>query len=119
MAMTVEEFIEHHGVKGMHWGVRKSRTTRPPSAESRKVSELRKRKPSQLSNKQLQTVNARLNLERNFKQMNPSTVAKGHSAIKGFLAGVGTVTTLYATINSPAGKAAIAAGEKFLKKKVA
>lgn len=27
MTMTVDEFLEHHGIKGMHWGVRQDRSS--------------------------------------------------------------------------------------------
>lgn len=113
---AVKEFIEHVGVKGMHWGVRKDRgSVRPSSSESKKVSELRKRKPHQLTNKQLKLVNERLNLEQNFKRMNPGPAKAGKEIAAGILGTIGLGVTAYNVVHSPAGKAAIAAGKKFLR----
>src|SRR6478736_9227517 len=116
--MELEEFFEHHGVKGMHWGIRNKRsrvtTAHPQSSDSKKVAELRKRKPHQLSNKQLQSVNARLNMEQNFSKMNPSKVQRGHDRVKAYLAIATTATTLFGLSQSPAGKHAIAAGKKYV-----
>lgn len=57
-----------------------------------------------------------MQLEQNFSRMNPSKVAKGHAAVKGILAAAGTAATAYALVHSPAGKAAIANGKKFMEK---
>lgn len=112
----VKDFIEHHGVKGMRWGVRRSKAAIKRSAESKRVSELRARPKQSLTNKQLRIVNERLNLEQQFSRLNPTTVAIGHNAVRNTLAIVGTAATLYNIVNSPAGKAAVAAGKKFIGK---
>src|SRR4249919_1383395 len=115
--MELETFFEHHGIKGMRWGVRndRSRVTKlPQSAESKKVSDLRKRKPHQLTNKQLQSVNARLNMEQNFSKLNPTKIQKGHNHVKGILAAATTITTLYGLSQSPLGKKFISAGKTYL-----
>lgn len=108
--------IEHHGVKGMHWGVRSARTPRKQSSESKKVSELIKKKPHELTNKQLKTINERKNLEQNFTRLNPSTVKKGLLAAGAILSTATLAANFYNIMNGPAGKAAIAAGKKFMTK---
>jgi len=118
MNKTVEEFIiEHHGVKGMRWGVRtggKGRAPRKETGDYKKTVPLRNRKSSELTNKQLKTVNERLNLEQNYSRLNPTKVAKGKAAAAGILATATMAVTAYNLYNSPAGKAAIAAGKKML-----
>lgn len=101
----VENFIEHFGIKGMRWGVRRSRVK--TSSDFRKTAPLRRRKPKQLTNKQLRDVNARLNLEQNFRRMNPSTVQKGHSAAKNIIALSGTAVALASLAQTPWGRAGL------------
>lgn len=120
--MQTEEFLEHFGVKGQRWGVRGSRSsskpsskkTPPQSSDSKKISSLRQRKPSQLSNKQLRSVNDRMNMEQNFSKLNPTKVQKGHNRVKEILAIATTATALYGISQSPAGKKSIALGKKYL-----
>jgi len=74
---TVEDFLQHFGVKGMKWGNRMS-FKRPvkesPSADAAKAMALRDRakrsKPKALSNKELQEAINRMNLEQQFKRLN-------------------------------------------------
>lgn len=74
--MTVEEYFAHYGVLGMKWGRRKSEgNSAVPSAQSDdhiNVASLRKKKLSQLSNAEIKAVTERLNLEKKFKEVNPS-----------------------------------------------
>jgi hypothetical protein len=114
---TVEEFLEHFGVAGMHWGVRKSRggkVTRQ-SVDSKRAKELKARPVGSLSNKQLKDVNERLNLETNYKRLNPSTIAKGRKAATEITATVGAVTALAALATNPAAQRAVGRGISFLK----
>lgn len=107
------DFLEHYGVKGMKWGVRNEK--RPNhSGDFKSTKKLRNRNPHELTNRQLKTINERINLEQNYRRLNPSTVSKGHSAVKGILGGLTTAASLYSLIQSPAGKAAIAAGKTFI-----
>ena len=113
---TVEEFLEHFGVAGMHWGVRKSRggkVTRQ-SVDSKRAKELKARPVGSLSNKQLKDVNERLNLETNYKRLNPGTVARGRKAATEITATVGAVTALAALATNPAAQAAIKRGASFV-----
>lgn len=112
---VVDRFIEHHGVKGMRWGVRtKGRKPRRESTDFKKTVPLRNRKTHELSNKQIKTVNERINLETNYKRLNPNKVQKGKAAAAGLLATATMAATAYNLMNSPAGKAAIASGKKML-----
>lgn len=103
----------------MKWGVRKKRGT--PQRQTKDYKEtvpLRRRDVSTLTNKQLQTVNNRLNLEQNYARMNPKAIKRGTLAVAGVLATAKVGVDVYNTINSPAGKAAIAAGKKAIELKM-
>jgi hypothetical protein len=115
---VVDRFIEHHGVKGMRWGVRGGKgKPRRESTDYKKTVPLRNRKTHELSNKQIKTVNERINLEGNYRRLNPTKVEKGKFFAKSLLATATTAATVYTLANSPAGKAAIASGKKLLEKK--
>jgi hypothetical protein len=108
--------IEHYGVKGMKWGVRKKGTGRQSSDFKRTVP-LRNRDHRELSNKQIQKVNARINLEQNYARLNPTKIQIGSRAVKGLLAALNTGAAFYTLSKSPAGQAAIKSGKAFIKKK--
>lgn len=116
MNQTVEEFIKHHGVKGMKWGSRKSSGNRPSSSDFKKTAHLRKRKTHELSNKQLQNVNSRINLEQNYKKLNPNVIERGHATTKQLLSFGATAIAVHTMINTPQGQAVIAVGKSLVKK---
>lgn len=62
--------LEHFGVKGMKWGVRKDRkSSRPRDPESQFVKDVRKKKVSTLSNEDLRRASNRLQLEVNYTSL--------------------------------------------------
>lgn len=69
------EFLEHHGIKGMHWGVhRKKKESLPSSDDSVRVKGLQERakksNTANLSNAELQALVTRMNLESQYKNLN-------------------------------------------------
>lgn len=111
---TTEEFLSHHGIKGMKWGRRKQKTPIRTSADHRKLQALKANRTSQLTNNQLKSANERLNLEANFRRMNPKAQL-GHEKVKKYLAlaGVSSVS-IPALLKSDLGKNAVALGKHFL-----
>lgn len=104
-----EAYLEHYGVKGMKWGKRKQKIAVARSADFKEVAGIKTKaketRVSSLSNKELQTAITRMNLEKQFNQLNPKKgpVAKGQQFVKAFL-GVGrTANDVVAFSNSPAG----------------
>lgn len=78
--MTESDFLEHFGIPGMKWGVRRNRKSssrkssrkskkesRPIDAESDFLTKNKKRDLSTMSNEELQRINTRMNLENNYK----------------------------------------------------
>lgn len=70
---TVNDFLQHYGVKGMKWGRRGKAVKESPSAESSAATAIRARaktsKVKALSNKELQEAINRMNLEQQFKRL--------------------------------------------------
>lgn len=122
MKDNVSTFLEHFGVKGMQWGVRRrvgsdGRVKGPrEAAESKKTRELRKRNVRTLTNKQIETVNKRRNLETKFSQLNPTKMDKGKQVVKGIMGTAGTGIAAYNMVNSPAGKALIERGRRSMRR---
>lgn len=128
MAETIEEMdseLAQSGVKGMKWGVRKDRSSGSsgaPRSSDRKKADAAMSKPSlsSMSNKQLQTANQRLQLERTYKDLTKTPgftdkVAAGNNKVKVYVGVAGTAVAVYGMVKSPAGQAAIAAGKKLVK----
>lgn len=118
MSDEVDSFFAHYGIKGMKWGVRRSRAELARSRGSSKGEELsddakaaraaqekaRTSGTGALSNKEMQTLVNRLNLEQQYSRLNPSAVSRGKETSKKVITTVGTVNSVIALANSPAGK---------------
>lgn len=131
------DFLEHHGVKGMKWGVRrrsrgssgsvekikkgepglegKGRLPSPEGKEAYKIlTKQKKHGTVSLTNHELRTINARQKLEGEFIKANPrkTKLDKGHDKVKYYLAIGATAKTAYDLFNSPAGRALRNRGNK-------
>lgn len=120
----VDVFLEHYGIKGMKWGIRRSWQERSASRARRKkdaddfkkVKKLRKKKVSQLTNDELKFITNRLNLEQNFERLNPGRIDRGKKHVDKFVALGATYGGVHALYKSPHGQAAIVVGKKILTK---
>lgn len=120
--MTEEEFLAHHGIKGMKWGVRRqrgsdgrvkqTRVSTERKAADKVIAKSKEHSKRSLTNKELADFNKRLELESKFNKYNPTTRQRGEAFVAGILATVGLGVAAYNVINSPAGKAAISMGKK-------
>ena len=69
--------LEHFGVKGMRWGVKKSVRTSGDAATADKLHKKFKAGGTKsLTNKELKQLNERLNLERQFKSLRPDSAQR-------------------------------------------
>lgn len=67
--------LKHTGVIGMKWGVRRQRT--PSHQDYTSVRELKKKKLRELSNDELSRMNRRMDLEKRYKDLNPTIIQRG------------------------------------------
>lgn len=101
------EELQHHGIRGQKWGIRRyqnkdgsltpagrKRQKRQLSDDAKEAKALKKKKVGELSNAELRKLNERRNLERNYKQLNPSVVTKGAKIVGGTAAALGTIVSL-------------------------
>ena len=87
---VVEEVIEHAGVKGMKWGVRKksssgtSKGGKPswakPPPKNKKSNDV-----SKMSDKELKAAVARMNLEKQYRDLSTPKKSNGENAVKKIL----------------------------------
>ena len=91
---TVDEVLEHFGVRGMHWGVRKDRTTRVKVGEELKTIKvphntstdamkahnsavmIKRHGIKSVTNQELKDLNYRISLEQNFHKMVPKETGR-------------------------------------------
>lgn len=108
---TVDDFLEHFGVKGQKWGIRNKKRSNKlgPSKDSKRASSTLKKVKSgsvkSLTNQELRDFNNRVELEKKYKTINPGKVEKGHAAVKTVLATGATVNAAIVFAKSPAGQA--------------
>ena len=107
---TVEQVLAHYGIKGMHWGVRRGRNVsakHPPSEDFTRTratkQQAKESGTKSLSNKEMQDVINRLNLEQQYARLNPKAqpIKNGHDFVKDGLALFGTASAVYAASKSP------------------
>lgn len=105
----VDAFLEHYGVLGMHWGVRRGRgaaAKAPASSDAAKANTLLKKAKTEgthtLSNEDLKHLTTRLNLEQQYSRLmttEKSTVDKGHAFVKEVIGAGKTGVDAYNTYN--------------------
>ncbi len=113
--MTDTKELTHYGVKGMKWGViRSKRSKQTNQSDDHKDSRVsRKKKTAAMSNAELKRLNERLQLERSNRDLQSrgalQKIKVGTAAAGTVLAIGATVNTAISFANSPAGKAIAAA----------
>ena len=116
-------YLEHFGVKGMRWGVRKKQepvstgvAKTPMSSDAALTSKIRTKARtsgmSSLSNEELFALNQRLQLERQYSALTALPETKsGMAKVNDMLKVVNAVNNVIKIAQSPVGKAAIAMGK--------
>lgn len=117
MAEDVDNFLEHYGVKGMKWGVKRGviksgreRTSREDKVRSKRKDAKRRRQV--LSDKDLDGLVKRLEQEKKLKNLLDDDLAPGRTVTKKLLANAGTkvVGTVAAGVGVWAVKTALEGG---------
>ena len=100
-----DEILEHYGVKGMKWGVRRSRKELAARNKRAKAAENRRT----LSDDKLYSGIERLKAERQLKQLTEEDLQPGRAAVKQVLADTGKKTAKLVLTGAVmyAGKAAL------------
>ncbi len=84
-----DDFLEHYGILGMHWGHHKSRTESVPSEDHLKKTRLKKMKVSEMSNTELRALTERMQLEKQYKDLSKGEISAGRKFAQDILLNIG------------------------------
>lgn len=107
--LLVENVLAHHGTKGMRWGIRKGRSSSPshPVSEDHASAEAHSSKAKEggvkaLSNKELQAIITRKNLEKQHRDLvgGGKKFEKGHNKVKKILSALKTLNDINTTVET-------------------
>nr|DAM83765.1 MAG TPA: Structural protein [Caudoviricetes sp.] len=117
--------LQHYGVLGMKWGVRKARRNSGSTGvrkRNRRIEDVNddykrahnRRSVKDMSDKELREMINRLQMEQNYERLSQSNISKGMSYVKKFTDNAMTIATLIAvpvTLYNNADKLAKLAGK--------
>jgi hypothetical protein len=95
------DFLEHFGIPGMHWGHRKARSDKASkknkkvtkenySEDYKKKKNLKKKRISEMTNDELRALNDRMQLEKQYKELNKQDVSAGQKFVTKVLTDIGS-----------------------------
>ena len=121
-----EDYIAHYGVPGMKWGRRKGKSTssgtkkraksRTNSADFEKARRIKQKPMAKRTNRELQALNNRQNMEKASRALNPTTFAKAVALGGTVIATASMAKKLIDLANDPKAKAAVNRGADYMKK---
>jgi hypothetical protein len=94
MGMTIDDILEHHGIKGMHWGSRKAKVQKTVKRRAKRFQANQKIKSKrqdiasrrrQLSERDLQKFIDRLQTEKKLKDLVSNDIKPGRTVTKRIL----------------------------------
>jgi hypothetical protein len=87
----LDEFLAHYGVKGMKWGVRKksSSPSSPGSDDHQNARRIQAKDVKDMSNQELKALTARLNLEKQYKDLTSGQKSEGRKMAEEVLKNTG------------------------------
>jgi hypothetical protein len=92
--------LEHWGVLGMHWGIHKAEKSGGSHSDHVTVSQLRRKSLHQLSNEDLRKLNTRVQLEKQYKDLNPNKIKRGVKSVNDVVSTLGKITATVAAITT-------------------
>lgn len=93
-----DKFLQHVGILGMKWGIRRAR--RSGSTDHLTARSLKRKRLADMSNEEIRALTTRMQLETQYKSLNPGRISRGKDAVSNVLKAIGGITTAAGTITA-------------------